>query len=215
MIDIERQKFKFKNHKVAFTDYGNIKILDFKNPASSEYRIRFLFEQDYYRLHISGDLGELTATNNSNMTYERFSNFVNDIGYFEEKIDCCSRPLYYYDRDKAREDIIEFFNGKDEFIEVICETDFNYNVENFDDVLNSFFDDVFDGFDEETGLSKQGIERLLELTYDEYELYEAHFGRKRTGILELYMLAFQLAKEQLKNMTGMCVDKEITIINND
>lgn len=58
-MNLERQKERFKNHVATLTDYGNIKILDFKEPGSSIYRIRFLFEEDYYRLHISGDLGEL------------------------------------------------------------------------------------------------------------------------------------------------------------
>ena len=70
MIDLEIQKKYFENHVATFTDYGNIKILDFKNPNSNEYRIRFLFEQDYCRLHISGDLGELVAANYNNMTFE-------------------------------------------------------------------------------------------------------------------------------------------------
>lgn len=90
-MDLKKQKEHFKNHIAKFTDYGNIKILDFKNPNSSEYRIRFLFEEDYCRLHISGDLGELIATNYSNMTYEKFSDFVNDVDYFKEKIDCNNR----------------------------------------------------------------------------------------------------------------------------
>jgi len=67
LIDIEMQKEHFKNHVATFTDYGNIKILDFQEPGKSHYRIRFLFEEDYYRLHISGDLGELIATNYNNM----------------------------------------------------------------------------------------------------------------------------------------------------
>ena len=87
MINLEKQKENFKNHVATLTDYDNIKILDFKNPKSNEYRIRFLFEEDYYRLHISGDLGELIATNYCNMTFEKFSDFVNDVGYFEGKID--------------------------------------------------------------------------------------------------------------------------------
>ena len=43
-------KEKFKNHIAVFTDCGNIKILDFKNPNSNDYRIRFLFEEDCYKL---------------------------------------------------------------------------------------------------------------------------------------------------------------------
>ena len=62
-MNIELEKENFKNHIATFTDYGNIKILDFKNPKSYDYRIRFLFEEDYCRLHISGDLGELIASN--------------------------------------------------------------------------------------------------------------------------------------------------------
>ena len=60
---LERQKENFKKHKANLMDYGNIKVLDFKNPDSNEYRIRFLFEEDYCRLHITGDLGSLIACN--------------------------------------------------------------------------------------------------------------------------------------------------------
>ena len=80
MFNLEKQKEHFKNHIASFTDYGNIKILDFRNPESVEYRIRFLFEEDYCRLHISGDLGELIACNYNNMPYEGFADFVNNTG---------------------------------------------------------------------------------------------------------------------------------------
>ena len=102
MIDLEREKENFKEHKATLTDYGNIKILDFKNPNSSHYRIRFIFEEDYCRLHISGDLGELIATNYNNMTYEGFKDFVHNTGYFEEKINTHNRPIYYWDEDEAK-----------------------------------------------------------------------------------------------------------------
>ena len=106
-MNLEKWKECFKNHKAQFTDYGNIKILDFKEPGIFEYRIRFLFEEDYCRLHISGDLGELIATNYHNMIYEKFSDFTNSIGYFESKIDCHNRPIYVYDQDKAREELMQ------------------------------------------------------------------------------------------------------------
>lgn len=72
MIDLKVQKKQFVNHVAKFTDYGNIRIVDFKNPDSNEYRIRFLFEEDYCRLHISGDLGDLIASNYHNMTFKGF-----------------------------------------------------------------------------------------------------------------------------------------------
>lgn len=36
MIDLELQKKKFVNHVAKFTDYGNIKIVDFKMPVPTE-----------------------------------------------------------------------------------------------------------------------------------------------------------------------------------
>ena len=112
-MDLKKQKEHFKNHVATFTDYGNIKILDFKAPGKSDYRIRFLFEEDFYRLHISGDLGELIAANYNNMTYEDFSDFTDNIGYFEEKIDCHSRPIYVYDEEKEKKQLTDLVNECD------------------------------------------------------------------------------------------------------
>lgn len=109
MIDLKREKKNFQNHVATFTDYGNIKILDFKRPDSNEYRIRFLFEEDHYRLHISGDLGELIASNYKNMVFELFEeHFTDNTGYFSEKIDCMNRAMYYYDEEQAIKDIMEY-----------------------------------------------------------------------------------------------------------
>lgn len=72
MIDLKREKKNFQNHVATFTDYGNIKILDFNRPDSNEYRSRFLFEEDHCRLHTFGDLGHLIASNYCNMRFETF-----------------------------------------------------------------------------------------------------------------------------------------------
>lgn len=34
-MNLERQKENFKDHKATFTDFGNIKILDFQKPNSN------------------------------------------------------------------------------------------------------------------------------------------------------------------------------------
>ena len=193
MINLEKQKERFKNHVAKLTDYGNIKILDFKAPNTGEYRIRFLFEEDYYRLHISGDLGELTASNYSNMTYEEFSDFVDDVGYFEGKIDCMSRDIYFYDDDKAREDLLELISEcglqyeltKDK---VDCESD--------KDIIDEYIDDVLIYFDGNRGIDSHGYDKLSKYIDDVWELI-GDIGKKETGILDLYMLAFKLAKQNL------------------
>lgn len=193
MIDLEYQATRFKDHVAKFTDYGNIKILDFQRPGSSEYRIRFLFQEDFCRLHISGDLGELTATNFKNMNYRDFGfDFSKNPYYFEEKIDCHERPIYEYDEDKARKDI------KEKLEEYELSLPDRYYIGNEDDeAFEEFIDDVLTDFDDDRGISHEGYRFLCEVDDDAWE-YATEIGRERTGIIELYLLAFRLAQENLK-----------------
>ena len=194
MIDIEEQKKRFKDHVAKFTDYGNIKILDFQRPGSSEYRIRFLFQEDFSRLHISGDLGELTASNYHNMNYKDFGpDFGKNPYYFEEKIDCHERPIYYYDEDKARKDIKEMFEEN----ELILPSRYYFGTDDDAEAFEDFIDDVLEGFDDDKGMSPEGYRVLSEADNDAWE-YASRIGKERTGIIELYLLAFTLAQEDLK-----------------
>ncbi len=193
---LERQKENFKKHKANLMDYGNIKVLDFKNPDSNEYRIRFLFEEDYCRLHITGDLGSLIACNFYNMTYEKFSGFVNDTGYFEQKIDCLDRAIYYYDEEQARKDIKEYIN-EHHLGEYIIENE-GFDFQSDEENINDFINDVLKDFSNTNGIGPKGVDKLIDI--DEYMYDEIDsFGKKETGILELYMLAFKLAQEELKD----------------
>ena len=197
MFNLEKQKENFKNHVVTFTDYGNIKILDFQEPGTSHYRIRFLFEEDYCRLHITGDLGELIATNYNNMTYEKFSDFVNNVGYFEEKINCHSRKIYVYDEEDAKDDIKKLLEEY-ECLEDVLNHD-RYEWETDEDKLNEFFEDVIEDFSQDNGIGSKGYDALSEYIDDAWE-FASDIGKRETGILELYMLAFKLAQEQLKEV---------------
>lgn len=193
-MDLERQKENFKDHIATFTDYGNIKILDFKNPSSFNYRIRFLFEEDYCRLHISGDLGELIATNYNNMVYEKFTDFVNNVGYFEGKIDCHNRSIYVYDEEQAKEDLKQLLDDYGCLDDVLNHD--RYDFETDEDKLDEFFEDVLEDFSQDTGVGSKGYDAISEYFDDAWE-FVSDLGRKETGILELYMLAFKLAQEQL------------------
>ena len=189
MLDLENQKARFKDHVATFTDYGNIKILDFKKPDSTEYRIRFMFEEDFCRLNITGDLGDLIASNYNNMTYNKFSDFVDNAGYFEEKIDCMSRSVYFYDRDKAVADLKKLIDEY-QIADELMENTFNDNIE-------QAIDEVLENFDLDRGISEKGYEIMDKCICDFWE--EARYiGRDRTGILEVYLLAFKLATQQLQ-----------------
>ena len=194
MFNLEWQKENFKNHIATFTDYGNIKILDFKNPDTSNFRIRFLFEEDYCRLHISGDLGELIATNYYNMTYEKFSDFVNNTGYFEEKIDCHNRKIYTYNEEDAKHDIKERLEEYDCLDNVLEHDRFEWETD--EDKLEEFYGDVLEDFSQDTGIGSKGCYALSEYFDDVWE-FASDIGKRETGILDLYMLAFKLAQEQL------------------
>lgn len=191
-MNLEREKENFKNHIAKFTDYGNIKILDFKNPDSFNYRIRFLFEEDYCRLHISGDLGELIATNYNNMTFAKFGDFVNNTGYFEEKIDCHNRSIYMYDERLAREELAEHIKE----YELLSYTS-KYDGEDEEERIEDIIDDIMTDFSDRTGIGSEGYRVLNDLDCDCFE-YAYDLGKKETGILDLYMLAFKLAMEQIK-----------------
>lgn len=191
-MNIEKQKEHFKNHVATFADYGNIKILDFQKPGSSDYRIRFLFEEDYYRLHISGDLGQLVATNYNNMCYEHFSDFVHNTDYFQAKIDCHDREIYEYDYDKAANELRERFEDLEVTSEYDWKTDEEYREEKIDEILEDLSTD--------SGLGSKAYDILSEIDADCWE-YIGDIGKVETGILELYMLAFELAQEQLKTQS--------------
>lgn len=192
-VDIAKWKDIFKNHIVTFNDYGNIKIIDFKKPDSNEYRIRFIFEDDYYRLHISGDMGELIAINYYDMTYEDFiEDFVHDSYYFEEKVKCMNRNIYFYDEDKAKEDILNLF--KEEFKED-DEFELLKQYGYFD--VQSALDYLLEDFEVERGLTQAALRELQGwLDCDYYDIPE-DIGRIRTNILDVYLLAFQLAYDQI------------------
>lgn len=186
ILNLEKQKENFKEHIATFTDYGTIKILDFKKPNSSNYRIRFLFEEDYCRLHISGYLGSLVATNYNNMTYEGFTDFVHNTGYFKEKIDCIERDIYCYDDDLARKEL------KERLEEYGFEPEFDFET------IEDKIDEIMEDFNDRDGIGSKGYDILSEIDQDCWE-YTSTIGREETGILELYMLAFELAQEQLED----------------
>lgn len=188
MLDLEHQKRNFAEHVASFQDYGNIKVLDFQRPGHCEYRIRFLFEEDHYRLHISGDLGELIAFNYNNMVWERFyEHYAHNSGYFEEKIQTHSRPIYIYEADDARTELKEVL--KEWFWEpdgIIYDT------------VDEFIDDILEDFDELRGMGSEGYNRLSEVISDAWEI-APNLGKQSSGIIELYLLAFELAYKQLTN----------------
>lgn len=197
MLSREWIEERFKKHVATFTDYGNIKILDFKEPGTSNWQIRFLFEEDYYRLHISGDLGELIAVNYNNMTYERFgSDFVHDPYYFEKKIQCHSRDLYEYDYEKAKKDLLEYLAEYD------WEKEMKYSHETLEETRDYEIDCILDDLNISTGLGSKAYDRLSEIDADCFE-WISEVGKEKSEILNIYLTAFELAQKQLEETKNL------------
>lgn len=182
----------FSKHIATYTEAGPIKIVDFKKPDTSIYRIRFLFEEDCCRLHISGDLGELTACNYNNMTFEKFENdFTNDAGYFESKVLCHSRPLYVYDEEIAAEQLKEFIGA--------------YELE---DSIKDHYDDIDDfielvlseDFSDSKGIGDYGYGILSEVLDNLGDYYSelTEIGKCSTDIIDYYLTAYKMAMEYLR-----------------
>ena len=126
----------------------------------------------------------------------KFSGFVNDTGYFEQKIDCLDRAIYYYDEEQARKDIKEYLN-EHHLGEYIIENE-GFDFQSDEENINDFINDVLGDFSDKNGIGPKGVDKLIDI--DEYMYDEIDsFGKKETGILELYMLAFKLAQEELKD----------------
>lgn len=203
-FNAEDHKYHFKDHVATFSDFGFIKVLDFRQPGSIEYAIRFIFEEDHYRLHISGDLGELIAFNQTNMTFEKFAkDYLKNPGYFIDKIQTCSRPIYAYDEDAARESLIETMKLEGSY-DVALSDYTRYGTDEKqaeEDMLYDFMED----FDERTGMSINGIEQYIEHTgCDSCDAYAmaSDLGKYDTGIIDIYLMAFGLAMEQLRAQLG-------------
>jgi len=187
MINLEQARERFSEYVATLNTYGPISVLDFQRPGSIEYRIRFIFENGHYYLHISGDLGHMTAYNYNNMVLNKFySDYVNDPGYFESKVVTHDRALYGWDQDKAMEELrrslIEEYDFREDSLE-----------------LDTTLENVFEGFDDDRGLNVEDpeVRDTLESIDPNWYEWAPGLGKEKTGVIELYLLAFRLAWEQL------------------
>lgn len=124
-IEKEIREYWFKNHKANITNYGDVCVLDWRNPESNNYQTRYVF--DGYNMYISGDIGDAVF----NLTWKANVHSFNDvyIGYFLSKMSTCSNGKYDFDGIEAekhleqwKSDLIEENEFTDEEKEKIIST---------------------------------------------------------------------------------------------
>ena len=194
-MNLELQKKEFADHVATLKDYGDIKVLDFQKPETNHYRIRFIFEEDHDRVHISGDLGELIAYNHAGLNFRDFIDYCyRHRVWFKSKVLCSSRPLQTYDRELAEKQLKEKLKDRQLFDEVLAYYgDLDYEV-----VTAFFVGEVLVDFSAGGGIGEDGKWLLSSIDSTGFWPID-EIGRDRgPDIVDLYLLAFKLAYKQLQ-----------------
>ena len=194
-MNLDIQKQEFADHVATLQDYGDIKVLDFQKPGSNYYRIRFMFEEDHDRVHISGDLGELIAYNYAGLNFRNFIDYCRrDCVFFKLRVRCSSNSIYTYDRELAEEQLLQ--KTKDNYtLDRIADY---FDVCEPEDAVNPFIENVLDGFSDTEGICEIGERTLLNIDYSAFDPIDEIGLEQGPDIFDLYLLAFKLAFKQLK-----------------
>lgn len=194
-MDLELQKEMFADHIATLRDYGDIKIVDFQKPESNYYRIRFIFEDDHDRVHISGDLGELIAYNYAGLNFRNFIDYCRrDCIFFKVRVKCSSNPLYTYDRELAEKQLLQ--KTKDNYtLDRIADY---FDVCEPEEAVEPFIEKVLDGFSDTDGICEIGERMLLNIDYSAFDPIDEIGLEEGPDVFDVYLLAFKLAFRQLQ-----------------
>ncbi len=194
-MDLELQKEMFADHIATLKDYGDIKVLDFQKPESNYYRIRFIFEEDHDRVHISGDLGELIAYSYAGLNFRNFIDWCRrDSIFFKLKVKCSSHPLYTYDRELAEKQLLQM--TKDNYtLNRIADY---FDVCEPEEAVEPFIEKVLDGFSDTDGICEIGERMLLNIDYSAFDPIDEIGLEEGPDVFDVYLLAFKLAFRQLQ-----------------
>lgn len=194
-MNLELQKEMFADHVATLRDYGDIKIVDFQKPESNYYRIRFIFEDDHDRVHISGDLGEMIAYSYAGLNFRNFIDWCRrDSIFFKLKVKCSSHPLYTYDRELAEKQLLQ--KTKDNYtLDRIADY---FDVCEPEDAVEPFIEKVLDGFSDTEGICEIGERMLLNIDYSAFDHIDEIGLEEGPDVFDVYLMAFKLAFRQLQ-----------------
>lgn len=193
-MDLELQKKMFADHIATLRDYGDIKIVDFQKPESNYYRIRFIFEEDRDRVHISGDLGELIAYNHAGLSFRRFIDYCyRHRVWFKTKVLCSSRPLQTYNQELAEKQLTEKLKDK-----LLLDKASDYFGLKRKVVTEFLVERALDDFSDDGGIGENGEKLLSDIDFTGFWPIDEIGLEKGPDIIDLYLLAFKLAFRKLQ-----------------
>lgn len=186
----------YTNHIAEKIELDTLTIIDYYDPKKGyEYNLRFIFDKKNSSLAITGDFGELTARNFHNMGdwIKFYSHYTGNLEYFLEKVTSSSRPVHFYDEEKAKDLILRNF----------------FEVNKEDDLIDDdwwIFNNLFKEFDYNKGFNhipSEFIERF-EADFEEHEIYKFlnTAGQYVNGVFRLYLDAYSRAYTYLTKGDG-------------
>ncbi|WP_336763465.1 hypothetical protein [Paenibacillus sp. USHLN196] len=186
----------FENHKATKYTYDNVTIIDWREPGSSFYSVRYIFSG--YRLYISGDIGDAIFDLTWKATPESFRNI--NLGYLMGKLSCCSRDRWDFNEEKAQRELEEW---RDERL---------YDAEDdskFTNAMNELCEDIESAICE--GSSSSYFKHLIWSVYErangnyfdseDFQMIQ-DFGKELPRVFYAYLLGIQMATKQLEEPTN-------------
>ena len=184
----------FPKHKVTLTKQGNLTVLDWSNPKSNCYAVRYVFDGN--KMYITGDIGEALFC----LTWKADVHSFNGIStiYFMEKMRAYSDDKYDFDSDEGKSEL------EDWKIRLLEDREFKdeFDKEEFMDSINNLIGAVDNCSNEE-----QWAYEYVNGTYNDFISEEDcdywewiyHIGRVIPHRIYGYIVGLQMASEQLKD----------------
>ena len=190
------QKNKLAMCKRIFKDFQakklvddkNFLVIDWKNKnGSGEYSIRYTLDIEKGNFIVTGDVGYCIASWSNHLTPDNLCKFLNNIGYFKEKINCWTESYTYRYKD-IKDDLFVLKN------DLLNDTDFS--EEEIDEDI------------EEILSMAEYIEKGMASYPDLIDIYTKYYsdwwdsgfstlGRRISDRIYLWAAGFQMAWKQL------------------
>lgn len=190
---IAHAKIMFSHHKAVFRQLDGISTLDWRNEnGSSNYYVRYVFDESRGFLYISGDLGTAAVELTERAMLKALSNY--EVEYFAGKIRC-STDLYRYDAEIAKKDLAYYLRDCEEEVDEDEEDIFDEKM-----TISELINDLLTSLDTERGLylTEEQESRLAELNPDYWE-WISNVGQYIATRVICWLVGLRMAQEQVQD----------------
>jgi len=187
----EIKEMWFKNHIAKIREHEGITILDWREPGTNLYSVRYIFASN--RLYISGDLGDAIFDLTWLATPQSFEDI--NLGYLMGKLSCSSRRKYYFSERKAIRELKEWYS---EAIFDCCDGDKKEILEAYQTIK-----EIIKGSSDCKEYERELFNYYQETSFDylDSEIFSMFndFGKRLSNVFNAYLLGIKMAHEQISS----------------